>query len=120
MRSIAIVEFAALLLTFSVSEAATLPMTQTTVEIYRVPVGNTLVMTQACIEGDGTGFGPSIVGSELGPVPGGAAGAGGLPSEACTNYSLGVVFQGGETISCSAGEFGSATDSVCLINGVLQ
>ena len=131
MRTIRMVVFTALMLTFFgteaeaqkvrnstftgtlVSAAAVIPMEGNSVVIYAVPVGNSFVMTQACA-GESTGFGFSIVGTQLGTVP-----VGNSLDENCSTYSLGIAFQGGEILSCST-EFSPGVDSPCLITGVLQ
>lgn len=91
------------------SRSATIPAGANAAVLYDVPRKRTLIVTQYC---KSTAFGPELSGSKLGRVPAG--------TETCTTYVPGVLFKGGQTVSCVADFPNPDMDTVCLINGVLQ
>lgn len=92
------------------SASAIIPSGSSSALLAEVPEGKKLTVTQFC---KNDFFGPELVGSELGRVPAEL-------NSACTTYVPGVLFKGGQSISCVF-LFGPAfQDLVCLINGVIQ
>lgn len=91
------------------SASATIATGRSSAVLTRVPGGMKLIVTQFC---KSSFFGPELVGSVLGRVP--------AEGSACTTYIPGVVFNGGESISCVS-NFGPVfQDIACLINGVIR
>jgi len=92
------------------SASAIIPTGSSSVLLTEVPEGKSLTVTQFCKNG---GFGPDLIGSELGRVIAEF-------NTVCTTYVPGVLFKGGQSISCVS-EFGPVfQDQVCLINGVIR
>ncbi len=92
------------------SASATITVGQSSAVLTEVPEGKKLIVTQYCNSGV---FGIDLVGSVLGRVPAEF-------SSACTTYIPGVLFTGGQSISCVF-IFGPAFEDIaCLINGVIQ
>ena len=91
------------------SRSATIPAGANAAVLYDIPRRRTLIVTQFC---KNTVFGPELSGSKLGRVP--------AEAETCTTYVPGVLFKGGQTVSCVADFPNPDMDTVCLINGVLQ
>ncbi len=93
------------------SASATITVGQSSAVLTQVPEGKKLIVTQYCRGGFMGGI--DLVGSVLGRVPAEF-------SSACTTYIPGVLFTGGQSISCVF-IFGPAFEDIaCLINGVIQ
>lgn len=91
------------------SASATITAGQSSALLAEVPEGKNLVVTQYCRSDP---MGTELTGSELGRVP--------AEFSSCTTYVPGVLFKGGQSVSCFT-PFGPAfQDSVCLINGVIR
>jgi hypothetical protein len=85
----------------------------TTEVLFEVPAGRSYLVRQVC-EGDEINVFTDVVGSELGVV---AKGKG------CQEYIPGILFVGGETISCVSSETGfpgTFPPGTCLITGTLK
>ena len=72
------------------SASAIIPSGSSSALLAEVPEGKNLIVTQYC---KNDFFGPELVGSELGRVPA-------EQGTACTTYVPGVLFKGGQSISC--------------------
>ena len=91
------------------SASATLSNGQVSELLAEVPRGKDLVVTQYCKDF----FVLDLVGSELGRVPS-------EQTSSCTTYNPGVLFKGGQSISCVTRFVDPEIEMSCLINGVIR
>ncbi len=90
------------------SRSATIPAGASSVVLFNVPQNKKLIVTQFC---SSFSMGIDLSGSKLGRVPAGP--------NICTTYVPGVLFKGGQSVSCVA-DFMFEQDVACLINGVIK
>lgn len=91
------------------SASATVPIGQVSVLLAEVPRGKNLLVTQYCRDF----FFLDLVGSELGRVPS-------EQNSSCTTYEPGVLFKGGQSISCITRFADAGIEMACLVNGVIR
>ncbi len=92
------------------SASATITSGEFSALLAEVPEGKNLIVTQYCQSGF---MGTLLIGSVLGRVPSNF-------SSACTTYIPGVLFTGGQAISCVSLGGPVFFDRGCLINGVIR